>query len=176
MRRLGRVAALAALSLTVGCGADGGDPPSAETSPTVRPGSEESMRALVACMQERGWSASYDERDGSMLVEDVPDSQRDAYAADNEECEIESGAVPGADAPPPELTDEQLHELYLHELDTADCLRELGVSVPDAPSEQVFKDTYSTGEAYYAYESVSGVDQETWERYNEECPQTPEGW
>lgn len=158
---------LAALIALSGCG-EGADGASAQASN----GPERSMRTVVTCMEERGWNATYDESDGSMEVEGVPDSQRAQNKADHDECM----AAAGMDAPPPPLDDDQLAQLYAHELETAECLRGFGVDVAEAPSEQVFEDTYNSGGAWSAYASVGQVDEKAWQQYERACPQLPEGW
>ncbi len=159
---------LVVASAVTGC--SGGDPGPAP-APTGG-GEQDSTTALVACMQDRGWDARYDESDGSMVVQDVPEEQQDQYLLDSEDCQAETGF--GAD--PADLTDEQLEELYAHEVATAQCLRDEGVDVPEPSSEQAFKDAYASGSAFSAYAAVGDVPQEEWDRLNSACPQLPEGW
>lgn len=133
---------------------------------------QDSTTALVACMQDRGWDARYDESDESMTVSGVPDAQRTQYLLDSEDCQAKVGFV----TDPAELTADQVNELYEHEVATVQCLRGEGVDVPDASSEQAFHDAYASGTAFSAYASVGDVPQEDWDRLNRACPQLPEGW
>jgi hypothetical protein len=162
------LATVVAVSAVSGC--SGGDP--APVPPTSTGAADGGTQALVDCMRERGWDATFDESDGSMLVTDVPDAQSEQYARDNLECQAQAGI----DADPAALTDDQLHELYQHEVATAECLRGEGVDVPEPSSEQAFHDAYASGSAFSAYAAVGNVSEDEWNRLNAACPQLPEGW
>jgi hypothetical protein len=122
-------------------------------------------------MQERGWPAELDPADGGMLVEGVPPDQDAQFLEDHAACMSEAGQ----DVTSAALTDDELHELYLHEVETAECLRALGVSIPEISSEQVWVDAYPSGQAFSAYSFVETPDEATWENYNAQCPQVPTG-
>lgn len=166
---LPRLAAVCLVSVGVltGCGSEGAAPGASSPS-----SSTDGMSAVAACLTQRGWQATFDPTDQSVEVKGVPDAQRSAYARDNKQCMAQAGQ----DGPAAPLTDDQLHVVYEHEVATAQCLRELGVTVPQASSEQAFKDAYASGSAFSAYASVGNVDQETWQQFNEKCPQQPEGF
>lgn len=169
MRRGGGVFA-GALLLVAACGGEslGGGSAGERLSP--RQVAEQEVRALIACMEGRGWNPIYNDDDGLPSLEfiDVPQEQGARMDADMAACRGELGL----NEPPGEFSDGQLTEFYEHELATAECLRNLGVDVPEAPSEQVFKDRYSAGDPWGAYEYVGQVNREMWIRYNQECPQS----
>lgn len=169
-----RTAVVLAAALTL-CGCAGSDATdSAEPSvPAPSPVTERAqMQAMTACMQERGWDAEFDPIDNGMVVRGVPDEQREQSMADNDEC----GAEVGLRTTGPPLSEAQLSELYAHQLATADCLRGLGLTVPPAPSEEVFIATYGSSDGWYPYEATSGSSRSESLEYNAKCPQSPEGW
>jgi hypothetical protein len=148
-RLLASATAAAAVALA-GCTSDqlaaddltGSLPPTPE-SPATRaagspeepaPGSlEEQTRDLVRCLNDRGWETEI--LPGSNTYRTVvPPEQHDQYNADIEECNIEIGV----DIGPPQVTPEEASELYDILLEIADCVRDLGYNVPEAPSRQSF--------------------------------------
>lgn len=89
----------------------------------------------MRCLNDRGWETEV--IPGSSTYRTVvPPEQHDQYNADIEECHIEIGV----DLSPPQVTPEEASELYDILLKVADCVRDLGYDVPDAPSRQTFVD------------------------------------
>ena len=128
------------------------------------------MRDIAECLQRKGWEAIYDDDEGSYSVNTVGASEQ--FSADERECKAATGYTTR-----PPLTDEQLTVLYMHQLRSVECLRELGFQVPDPPSEQAYKDTYGTPEEYsahrYALRTASAVERR---RILRACPRLPQGW
>ncbi|PKI92879.1 hypothetical protein CW368_00795 [Actinomycetales bacterium SN12] len=160
-------ASVAVAALLTGCA------PSAVTpEPTGAPVQEqdsardefEASYALADCLNEKGWEVTVSEKDGAVRFEGAT-AQMDQYQADQEEC------MPD-DAPTlADLTDAQWAELYVMETQTAQCLRDDGVAVPEVPSEQVFVEKYQGSEPWTSYSFVGEVAQDRWEELNDICPQ-----
>jgi hypothetical protein len=107
---------------------------------------------MVACLGELGWPVSLGE-DSSYKTGHVPEAQRAHYKADRDACKAQFGY----DAPPPELSDAQLKELYPHRLWEWKCLDENGFGPQMPPSEQAFIDGYHSGKGTWtAYSQFTG--------------------
>lgn len=171
LRNRGVWAALGLALVVTGCGGsaagDRGRGPGSELAMGTM---EERTLALIECMEGKGWDPIYDDRDlPSMTFLDVPRDQEDRLTADQAACQEELGLS----EPAPDFTDAQLADIYRFEVETAECLRKLGVDIPDPPSEQAFKDRYTTRDPWTAYGFVNQVGEERWYYLNQECPQIP---
>jgi hypothetical protein len=88
-------------------------------------------RDFPDCMRELGWNSTVED-DGGVTVH-VPEGQSEAYEAARDRCDELIGANDR-----PDLTDDQLREVYAAMVATRDCLVGLGYELPAAPSEQSF--------------------------------------
>ncbi|AXH95208.1 hypothetical protein DV701_02780 [Ornithinimicrobium avium] len=77
--------------------------------------------------------------DGIFVDTGDSDSDRESYAFARTTCEQQVGQFPD---PPPPPTDEELRWLYAENVQVAACLRDHGFAVVEAPSEEVFVETY----------------------------------
>lgn len=100
-------------------------------------------RALGECMRERGWEVVID--DTGVEFGPLPDEQDDARKKDMRECDdalVESGVIPDPERPP---SDEILRGVYAEELAFSACLVDNGYPVPDVPSWETYRDSWSNG-------------------------------
>jgi hypothetical protein len=90
--------------------------------------------AVVGCLNDAGFNAVLD-GDGrfGLRVTDIPPEQEPAYQAANEAClELHPNTAPT------ELTDAEWQHMYEATLRHADCLRQRGLAIPEAPSASVW--------------------------------------
>lgn len=90
---------------------------------------------MAQCLEDLGWDIDVD--GGSVSVRQLPDEQVDQYLADRDDCLATLGYD---ELPPPSFTADELARAYEVLLEVADCVRDLGHHVPDAPSRQAFID------------------------------------
>lgn len=164
--------ALLGLLILVGCSSE----PSADAEPSSSsaPVAEQDMASsqysesheLAACVNEKGWDVTVDERDGGIAFEGT-EAQMDQYQQDMEACMSESEDEVAFE----DFTTEQWDEYYQAETDRAACLRDEGVNVPEIPSQQAFIDSFQGDEPWTAYSFVGEVSEDDWYRLNEACPQ-----
>lgn len=145
-------AALLAVALS-GCTPGSHDPApgSAAASTAPRPaapqlapaGVSDMIRAVVACMSDRGWTghASAD----SITWETLPSSQRDQFKADHEACDEESAHLMPEPAP---LTEALLLLNYQRAEAAAACYDTNGFAHEDLPSYQQFKERFYADDPY----------------------------
>lgn len=150
---------------------------SAETSPSpVQPDGEylsypERIDLVVACIRDRGFEAS-SARGFGVRVEYAGEDQAEIATRVEGECWEE---VEQRYPLPPPLSHE---DRYYYLLDVANCLRDLGYDIPEAPSLEAYVDQMSAEEPSidlwdpYRILSMRGVD--TYAIQREECP--PEVW
>lgn len=100
--------------------------------------SDEQKAALAQCLEDRGWSTTYDAASGAVVTE-VPDDQQSAFEKDQAEC----GELSGASRDEP-LTHEQFDLVFEWYERIGVCLEDNGWDVPPAPSRATFEDTYDS--------------------------------
>ena len=118
------------------------------------------------CMEELGLPA---EAVGSgedwVLVYRAPAGRESDFDEAAEACEAEAVGRFG-DPPRPSLG-----QIYAGFLDAAECLRKVGYDIEPAPSLETFTDDYNVGKSFWnPYSLLPLVDQDEWERLNDECP------
>lgn len=150
---------------------------SAQSSPTpVQPDGEylsypERIDLVVACVEEQGFEAS-SARGFGVRVEYAGEEQGEVATRVEGECfeEIEQRFP----LPPPLSHEEQYHYM----LDVAQCLRDLGYDIPQAPSLEAYVDQRSAEEPsidlWDPYFILSGRGVDTYAIQRESCP--PEPW
>lgn len=149
---------------------------STESSPTPVPSDGEYLayveriELVVACVQGRGFEASSTTGFSVRVGAAGEDQLRLAEQAEGECWEEVEHRFP---APPPLSLEEQ----YPYMLDVAECLRDLGHAIPDAPSldtylDQIAGDTAPTDfwDPYFML-AQRGVD--IWAIQRESCPPYP---
>jgi hypothetical protein len=145
---------------------------SAPESPVTQRAAEQELAETavlksVDCLMERGWDVKVSA--GGLGVESkIPSGQAEQFDADKKECREKSGINDLNFGPP---SDAELEQIYSYELKNAECLRERGVHVPDAPSEQTFKERYTSSDAWFAWRYVGDVPEETYLSLAAACPQ-----
>jgi hypothetical protein len=127
----------------------------------------QAVRRTAQCLRERGWNITT-EADG-WGVTDLAASQVDAYEADAAACQDATGM---ATMDPLPDTPERMRRLYAYEVELAECLRDQGVDVPPAPSEQAFIDRYQTDDAWFAYAFAdpASYGPDRWAALESTCP------
>lgn len=145
---------------------------SGENSPTpVRADTEylafvERIDLVVACVEEHGFEASSYEGFG-VMIDAASEQQLDVASRIEGECweEVEQRFP----APPPL----SIEETYYYMLDVADCLRDLGYDIPEAPSVETYVDQSAAQSDMwdpYTHLGLRGAD--TWE-LQRVCPPAP---
>ncbi|MEN8040695.1 MAG: hypothetical protein ABFR95_04240 [Actinomycetota bacterium] len=147
--------------------ADGSTQTSSTSSTPVFEGTtDEWAAAMVDCMRAEGFDAHVDGT-GYAIPNITGDARRLASEA-NSLCKQQVGVIPATP-----MDGEQL-ALHLGALlKTAECLRDEGYSVSEAPAEAVFIESYSSGDAWNPYTDIVRLDvtDTEWARLNEACPQ-----
>ncbi|WP_104125893.1 hypothetical protein [Cryobacterium sp. Y57] len=156
-----------ALIALVGCSAQPTPQPdsSHESVGAALTPDEEYVRAVASCLNEDGWDVVYDPRDNSLSANPA---QPDAYDAAYEEC---AAPLRGEIREISSWTTEEWASLYEQEGDTALCLREHGVNVPELPTLQSYIDRYTTEDSWTAYRAIGAVGQSEMYGYLRDCPQ-----
>lgn len=128
------VCVIALLSLPTGCAGSGENPPPPEESQV----SEEAARdqARAQCLREKGFDVELLEGGGVGMG--LPREQVDAFQAANDECDEALGFQTRP------LGEDELRELYASYMNSAQCLREKGYEIGQAPSLQEFIDGFAT--------------------------------
>jgi hypothetical protein len=93
--------------------------------------------ARVRCLNERGWGAKVN--DEAQIEATYPSNRQAEYERDNHDCLVKLGADPNA--PTPQRLVEKSYPQYKK---GAECLREAGWEISEAPSLQQFKETYES--------------------------------
>jgi hypothetical protein len=158
------VVAVAALA---GCNASGGS-----STPEARSPDQSLttwLSAVVACLQDRGWSDTAEDAGGQGITNDtLPESQRSAFSGDLAECETRAGPQPGAEA----VTPQRAGQIYDQLVVTRQCLEGLGYSISDPPSRNTFIDDYLGGRApWHPYLDLPELDAAALQTATTECPQ-----
>lgn len=129
----------------------------------------ERVDLVVACVEERGFQASSYEGFG-VTIEAAGDAQLDAASEVEGDCwDVVDARYP----PPPPMSTE---DNYYYMVDVAECLRELGYDIPEAPTVEAYVDQMSANTVAgfwdpYATLSRQGVD--IWQLQREDCPPYP---
>lgn len=149
MRRLTfTFGALAFAAMLVGCSEAATEVAAQQPSADTTLPSSSVNDAMLSCMREVGWDAEM-EWSGAISYGSIPDEQTEVFQRDFEACVEQTG---WGDLT--RLTTEQIESLYAQEVETFECLREIGEEPAEPPTEQRYVDTFGTGEQYYAIEDV----------------------
>lgn len=135
--------------------------------PTVNLGGngDERILAMVDCLTEAGWEVDYDELTRS-YGNHFAEGQIEPFTAAQAECRA------GLDEPENvPFSDQQLSEIYEYELWLAQCLRGEGLSIPEAPTEQVFAERYVGTDPWFAWRFVEVGSEGVYRELLEACPQ-----
>ena len=154
--------------LMASCSAESTAPPSEASAEYLS--YPERIDLVVVCVREKGFEATSYEGFG-ISIEAAGDAQLDAAGLAEGECwEDVEERFP---APPPLSEEEQ----YYYMLEVAECLRDLGHDVPDAPSieayvDQAFGDD-PPDELWDPYSTLSRRGVDIWQLQREACPPYP---
>lgn len=136
------------VAMTSAC-VDQAETTSSEGSPPQ--GSAGAAELIVECLRDKGWHAIAHE-DGSVQSPEMPTGQVDLYVADEDACVAGLGYDDY-----PEITDEVARQYFASMKESAECLANLGISVPEPPSEEAFVEAMVTRrESIWSY--AEGVD------------------
>jgi len=156
------------VALLGGCSAAGTPSPREAASDYIS--YPERIDLVVECVRENGFEASSYE--GSMVMVEYEGEEQEEIATQIE-GECWEGVEQRFPVPPPLSLDEQ----YAYLLEVAECLRDLGHDIPDAPSLDTYVDQMSGAappadlwDPYYIL-SRRGVD--TYAIQREACPPAP---
>lgn len=127
---------------------------------------EEKGEYVYECLRSKGWDVTLNE--GGSIFSEGDSSQTGRFAADTRECDapIVAAAIPAS-----EWSSESWDELYTAVVSEGDCLKALGLRVPQPPSREKFiEDTLADNQwaprmFIYGQTPPPGVDLEV------ECPQ-----
>lgn len=131
---------------------------------------DRSLRALITCMADKGWSLTYDPVTGGVSG-DVPPDQREAHQAAADACRADFEK----ENPPKAMTQGDYRRLYQLELRTMKCLDKQGYPASAPPiSEQQYVDEYASGRppSWYAYQALGPTPSpELLAKLEKTCPQ-----
>jgi hypothetical protein len=135
---------------------------------------EEASNLIVACVQGKGWAVTV-ASPGSFEA-DIPPDQQTAYEADLKGCYIEHRV---GTAPAPPLTEDLATTEHAAQVRARQCLIDLGKSVPELPSYQVFEDAL-LGESriidIYGLAADAGQDLSSDPTVRQHCPDPLDTW
>ncbi|AGW41216.1 hypothetical protein O159_11230 [Leifsonia xyli subsp. cynodontis DSM 46306] len=94
-------------------------------------------KARADCLNDKGWNVTVD--DDAQIHASYPSAKDAGYQKDSHACLLKLGIDP--DAPTPDSVVSAMYPLYEK---GAACLIAHGWPISEAPSLQVFKDTYET--------------------------------
>lgn len=126
------------------------------------------------CLKDQGWDVELTD-DGAVEAssESIPEAQYDQYRAASDACWA------AIDDKIRAMTPDQIRRAYVQELDTRDCLVELGYDVGQPVSEQTFLDEFFTAPwSAYGAAGFAGrhVPSDEWRAANDACPQPAGSW
>jgi hypothetical protein len=127
------------------------------------------MNYLALCLEGKGIAAEVDPETGVMTV--VDRGQEEFVAAETETC-LEEAREEGIFPPIAEITRESIQDIYEKLVSAEECLERLGFSIEDPPSQDVFIDTYESGqEPWHPYLYLpDDLDEGQMEKVAQECP------
>jgi hypothetical protein len=170
------VGVVAALVMTAACRSGAPDSSTSSTSPGASsPASglvyggpeDEYLPLLAACLRDAGWDATTNERGDEMNVSGAGPGQRQAFEDAQAACERQIGVPPT----PRPLTEAEIRARYDYLVQMRQCLIDLGYTLAEPPTIDVFIDTWATG-PWSPYNEVSQVaDRDQWAEANQKCPQ-----
>jgi hypothetical protein len=142
-----------------------------DTVPVRSVSRHEWAAAVVACLHAAGYPGASEV--GAGLAVDsgtVPDAQREAFVIANYVCEMQ---YPVHDPVPRDLDASQVAVLYAYFVDRLRvCVQEHGVAVSEAPSLEVFRETFNQPEGW---NPLNEVPPARWEAVASACEQYPDG-
>lgn len=154
--------------LTVLAGCSGG---TGEESTNPSRTAEDFGSNMARCMTEKGWNVAANPDGSWETVDSIHVSQEERFEADVEECRDRFGYERGA----PTMTQEQAEEFYDALLNAAECLKDLGLTTPEAVSKQASVESLINGgpPLWDPYEHVVGSVESAaeLEEVFKECPQ-----
>lgn len=148
-----------------------GQPSTSSDGATLSP-DQEYGQLVAQCLRDKGWPVEFNPRDRSTSV-DYPAAQEEAYLADRAECDAQFSDRLEEPLTSPE--DPRWQEQYEFHLNSAECLRQEGYSIPEAPSFEVYVEQYLAGaeNAWLPYGFVPAMDEAALLALQEKCPPTP---
>jgi hypothetical protein len=151
-----------AVSATVGCSADRESAKASQNESSDLPPSKVND-AMLDCMKSVGWEGEM-ERGGGMSFGSIPAEQMSQYEQQSAKCKEKTGwgnlAV---------LTSDQRQTMFDLEVKEYQCLKDLGFSPAEPPTEQTYLDTFDSADQYFAVRDMVLTVEQT-----NECP--PPTW
>lgn len=128
------------------------------TAEVVRLAAPLEQAALVAeCMRAIGYDQTEALDDGGLAWGGVVAGQESAHAVDLYACYAQYPFDPLYNQPPNASQTEWIYFYWTHEL--TDCLESFGVSVPEAPSRETFRETFGQRGAWDPFMGYDVQDQ-----------------
>ena len=178
--RLARVAVVVASVLTVvACApspspspsveplASPSSPVSARPSPLAFTGTmDEYIAAVTSCLRDAGWNLRTDGVGG--LSADITAEQRPAFLAANKSCQARLGEPP----PVAPASEAEIRARYAYLLEARDCLSNLGYTMGEPPTLELFLESYTSG-PWSPFNDLADqtTSQAQWDQANQACPQ-----
>jgi len=97
------------------------------------------MNARVDCLEGKGWTVEVDEEAAQFRINTASDDEQLKLEQDDAACYEELGVDPNRT-----LTSGEFDLLYDQYQEGAECLRDFGADISQAPSRQVFSEEYYT--------------------------------
>lgn len=129
---------------------------------------------MVRCLAAKGWTVQVDDN-GAVVADGIPDAQMNQFRADRDSC------LAAFDYDEFAVTPDMASSFYDKQLAVAECLRELGYDIPDAPSREAFvEELVATGlSSWLPYDAVVDAalagDPDARREAEAACPQ-PTSW
>lgn len=132
---------------------------------------EEWAAVTAECMTAAGFTATVSD-DGGVEYGGIPVDQAVALDLASLECRLQHPMDPRYSAPLSAYQIQYLYEYYVYDL--VPCLEDEGFDIDEAPSFQVYAETYDTEEMWTPYSRIA-IDGRAsdWDALNVRCPQAP---
>lgn len=167
-----RTAAALALVLSMfamtACTSSSTPAPSPSATATQNASADETYaKGIETCLNKDGWDVTYDARDNSLTYNGAA-SQSEQYETAYEAC---AEPLRGNVQKLSDYSQTQWNDLYEQESKTAECLRDLGVDVPQIPALQTFIERYQTSSPWTSYGFIGSPSESQYYAYLQKCPQ-----
>jgi hypothetical protein len=147
--------------------------PSADRVRYVTPGEMPSI--MAECISAAGFEATdTTDSDGPSFSASSPDGQEQALAVAWYVCDAQYPVDPEYTQP---LSADEIAFMYRYNSSVLlPCLRDLGLEVDDAPSQQSYVETFGTADGWYPYNEVYQLGRDAAAEASKACPQNPPGF
>jgi hypothetical protein len=127
---------------------------------------DEYIAAVASCLRDAGWNVKTDGVGG--FSADITAEQRPAFLAARESC----GAALGEPPPLAPASEAEIRARYAYLLEARDCLIDLGYTIGEPPTLELFLESYTSG-PWSPFNDLAPTSQAEWDQVNQACPQIP---